>query len=240
MRGTRMSIVSPRLLCLVGVGCFASVSQAALFFSEQFNYADGNLYNGTCSGGLGSNGTNGGWASHSGCGSNPIPVLSQKVTTEQNTGSREDDNKALGVTMGVGQKFYAAFDVAVDLAGASTGDVPVAALTASGSSGFEYFAHFKDIGTAAFRSRVFVVNSTDEAHPNFSFGLSNSSVTPATRFLPIPPVGRLLVSIMAAPIAWSPHTTTIRAPWRCGWIRARTPIRISRSLGRTPSTTSWE
>jgi len=123
-----------RKLMIVGLIALlapAMSANATLFIqNENFDsYTPGNLVG------------QGGWAAHSGAGSVPVQVVANalsvacgnSVVLNQGSGSREDVNKPLGVTMVAGQKFYASFIVDVD------GTAPVAAS--------DYFAHFKTSGS---------------------------------------------------------------------------------------------
>jgi len=146
-----MSLTSVgKCLALAATLLATSAANAALFYNEEFDYADGALT--TVSGGL--------WTAHSGAGSNSVMVSSETISLNHGSGSREDVKRETGSAMGAGDKWYAAFDV-----------------TVSGGSDTVYFAHFVE-GASLFESRVFVTAPT--AGGNYTIGLSNTSTVTST------------------------------------------------------------
>lgn len=131
-------------LALLATTCLTS--QAAVLINETFSYPDGNLAG------------NGGWLAHSGAGATPVQVVSSTVVLNQGSGSREDVNVPLGVTMGAGDVFYASFDFTV-----SSGSTDV------------YFAHFKNT-TTGFGSRVFVTAAPGGAG-DYGIGIGEAALT---------------------------------------------------------------
>ena len=138
-------------IALPVIAVFCAASQAQLLV-EQFNYVNGPLVG---------NGVDGShlWASHSGT-PNQLQVLGGKAIAVQATQS-EDVNVPVGITLGAGQKIYAAFDVTVGSTGALSGTSPA------------YFAHFKDAGTANFSGRVYAVPST--VGGDYTYGIRGGS-----------------------------------------------------------------
>lgn len=118
-----------------------SIMHATVLLDEPFTYPDGSLTN------------NPGWVTHSGTGS-PIQVANGSISLVQGAGSREDDNHALGSTMGAGDTWFYAFDLSV-----SSGSATV------------YFAHFMTNSTT-FNARLFV---TPLASFDYTLGISGSS-----------------------------------------------------------------
>ncbi len=147
-------------LLIVGVCGFAWVAASAnatILVHEEFTHADGNLVGKTPTPGPGDT-----WAAHSGAGAMPVQVSSGAITLNQGSGSREDVNTGFGGTAaGAGDVFYAAYDVAVS--GASATSV--------------YFAMFME-GTSFFNARVWVTAPT--AGGDYRFAISNdNSITDA-------------------------------------------------------------
>lgn len=133
---------------LMALACIAASANAAVLVSDSFNYANGNLIG------------NGAWAAHSGAGSNPVQVSAGTIVLSQGSGSREDVNLAAGAILGVGETWYAGFD-----------------MKSSGGTASVYFAHFIQ-GTSGFDARVFVTAPT--AGGNYTVGFSSSSTIAAT------------------------------------------------------------
>ena len=123
-----------------------SAAQATVFYNEPFSYPDGDLT--TQSGGL--------WVAHSGIGVGPVQVTSGQAILAQGVGS-EDVNRDTGSVMGVGDIWYAGFDVTV---------------TGSAAATTTYFAHFLQ-SSSIFGGRVFVTAPTSGG--DFAFGLSGGS-----------------------------------------------------------------
>ncbi|GAA5481776.1 PEP-CTERM sorting domain-containing protein [Haloferula sargassicola] len=126
-----------------------STSFGTVLLTDDFSYPDGDLT------------TSAAWSNHSGSGSF-VQVTSQTITLVQGSGSREDVNASLGITMGAGETYYASFDV-----------------TVSGGSTTAYFAHFKDSATG-FNGRIFV--AAPSSGGDFTFGLSDVGSSPDTTF----------------------------------------------------------
>ncbi len=142
----------------------ASTADATLFYNEQFNYADGDLVNGT----------NGPftpsppfWAAHSGTGTF-VQVSSGTISTTSGSGSRQDVNLPTLATLGEGETWYAGFDLTLD--GTS--------FTLTGAAQ-EYFAHFLQ-GTGSFGSRVYV--TAPKSGGDYSLGLVGASDTSLEAF----------------------------------------------------------
>lgn len=131
------------LMALVGVAGLAAAAQATTFVNETFSYPDGPLAG------------NGGWTVHSGAGGGVLAVSSGQAIVAQGSGSREDCNVPLGVTMGAGQTFYAAFDFS------NANDATTV-----------YFAHFMSTATT-FTGRAFI--TTPASGGDYRIGLSDTS-----------------------------------------------------------------
>ncbi len=158
--GLRKSILAASLAALF----LTASADAALFWNDEFNYADGDLtvYDGTgddVSGGL--------WAPHSGSTfPTSIEVSSGQAILRQGNPASEDATRLTGGTLGAGETLYASYIFSVeDLRGgveAFNGDQA-------------YFAHF--IG---FKSRVHLRDGSDANH--YTLGLSGSSGEPAVEW----------------------------------------------------------
>ena len=135
------------LLCGVALSSTAPAVNAALFYNETFSYADGNLVG------------NDGWAAHSGAGNLPVQVAGGAITVSHGSGSREDVNRPTGTVMDAGDKWYAAFDLAV-----------------TGGTTNVYFAHFLE-GTSNFGARVWLTAPTSDGYRLALSG--DSSITDA-------------------------------------------------------------
>lgn len=119
---------------------------ATVFYNETFSYSDGVLT--SASGGL--------WAAHSGTNSYPVTVSSGTISLVQGSGTREDVHRSTGTAMGLGDTWYAGFDV-----------------TVSGGNTTVYFAHFL-LGTSYFGSRVFVTTPPGGSG-DFTFGIGGAT-----------------------------------------------------------------
>jgi hypothetical protein len=155
-------------LLLGGAAVFAwsdasSSAVAALLYAEAFDYADGNLVNGT-------NGPNSPnppfWAAHSGTGTF-VQVSGGTISTTAGGGSRQDVNLAAGAMLGQGQTWYAGFDLTV------TGDFTLTGATE------EYFAHFLQ-GTSSFTGRVYI--AAGQSTGDYALGIVGGSNTPSVKF----------------------------------------------------------
>lgn len=145
----------------------ASESPSALLLTEDFSYTAGSPLNGQ-----------GGWAAHSGAGTNPITVTSPGLTYAGYAGSGIGN----AVTLGTSGE-----DDNVTFAPQTTGSVYAAAMVnvSSAQVNGDYFFHFFDgaIGTNIFRGRVFV--KKDATAATYGFGLqfgstANAVYTPTT------------------------------------------------------------
>jgi len=138
------------LLAIAAVA-LAAPAGATNLMSETFPYANGNLT------------PNGGWATHSGTGTD-IQVVSGRAVG--NMLNAPDDNKAF-TAQGSSAKLYACFNVIIP--------------TPAASPDTNYFAHFKDTGTTNFLARVWVGASGS----TFSFGLSATSCSCSGNCVPV-------------------------------------------------------
>ena len=135
------------LLALLSAFAVGSSVHATIFLAEPFDYPDGDLTN--VSSGL--------WNAHSGTGS-PILVNSGSITLDQGSGSREDVNSDLGLSMGAGDQWFYSFDVSV-----------------SGSSSDVYFASLLQ-GSSFYEGRLFVTAPASTG--DYTFGISGGSSSP--------------------------------------------------------------
>lgn len=128
----------------LAAAALAVSAQAQLLIDEPFDYSNGNLT--TVSGGS--------WVNYSGTGTF-IPVTDGAITLSQGSGSREDVERSLGVTMGTGDTFYYAMDLSV-----------------SGGSSATYFAMLWQ-SSSLFAGRLFVTAPSGAG--DFTFGVSSTS-----------------------------------------------------------------
>jgi len=157
-----------KLMCAAVVAATLAVAtsaNAAVLMADDFNaYTLGNLV------------PQDSWVAHSGAGVRPVQVVpsppcfcsqgepGNAVQIVQD-GSGEDVSKAVGVTMGEGDKWYAGFCVVVD------GEGP---LTDS-----DYFAHFKTSGNY-FAGKVFASPANEAGNDfTFAFQAAGSGEVPA-------------------------------------------------------------
>jgi len=139
-----------------------STANAALFFGETFDYADGEL---TATDGDGANVSGGLWTSHSGeTFDDDIDIVSGQAEL-LNSGS-EDANRLApgGAEASFGDVWYYAALVTVNDTRADTA-------TAVNN---DYFIHFKD-AAFGFRGRTYLDDPNTAATDKFTFGLSASS-----------------------------------------------------------------
>ena len=153
-------------VCTVFLALVAGSSQAAVFFTDQFSYANGDL---TVVGGSGNNVSGGLWTPHSGQANAPsIAVVNgraQLLISGSEDANREIPN-ALTDFMTAGETWYYGARVTVNDQRASTA-TPIVN---------EYFMHFKDTGTTNFRSRLYVKDpSTGTGGAGFRFSIGASS-----------------------------------------------------------------
>lgn len=153
-------------VCTVFLALVARSSQAAVFFTDQFNYANGDL---TVVGGSGNNVSGGLWTPHSGQANAPsISVVNGKaqlLVPGSEDANREIPN-ALTDFMKAGETWYYGARVTVNDQRASTATALIN----------EYFMHFKDTGTTNFRSRLYVADpSTGTGGAGFRFAIGASS-----------------------------------------------------------------
>jgi hypothetical protein len=122
----------------------SGAAQATVLVNETFTYPNGTLV------------PQGGWAAHSGAGSNSVQVTGGMAVLNQGAGSREDVNKAF-TAIGAGMTVFAAFDV-----------------VNTGGNTAAYFAHFMTNPTT-FRGRIFVAPGSGG---DYTIGLGEGA-TPA-------------------------------------------------------------
>lgn len=138
-------------------------ARATLFFSDGFNYPNGELTDHNDGTGPGANVSGGLWNDHSGANF-PTSILvnnGQAVLKEGNPAS-EDANRVAGQIIGLGETWYYAATITVNDERAS-----------SATSLFNtYFMHFKDAGNN-FRGRAYVDNpNAGVGAAGFTLGLS--------------------------------------------------------------------
>ena len=132
-------------LCLV-VG--PSLAVAGTFFTDNFNYSDGDLT--TVSGGL--------WTGHSG---NPPDIQVTNGQAIVTSPGSMDDNRLTGSVMGSSDIWYYAAKFVVDI-----GD--------SSSINEDYFIHFKDDSVFGFNARL-ALDSPSDSEKDFSLSILASS-----------------------------------------------------------------
>jgi len=154
-----------KLVCtfcgLVALLNMSQLAYATLFFSDHFNYPDGELtvYNGT-----GANVSGGLWVPHSGFNfPTSIDVISGRAVLKQGNPASEDAHRLAGTTMAPGDTWYYAALVTVN------DERPD---PSSESLLNAYFMHFRDF-EFGFTGRVYVDNPAGGG--DFRFGLSASS-----------------------------------------------------------------
>jgi hypothetical protein len=160
------------LFCAILALTANTTAEAALFFSDQFNYANGDLTDVDKAPGapvvLGDNVSGGLWNDHSGASqAETITVINGQA--ELITSGSEDANRSIADPVGGAQSsgtwYYSALVTVND----------VRATPATTAILNEYFIHFKDTGNN-FRSRVYVGDpSTGTGGAGFRFGLSSTS-----------------------------------------------------------------
>jgi hypothetical protein len=152
-----MRIIVTALLALGLVAtALATTASAQTLLSESFTYPDGGLV------------PNGGWATHSGTGTD-IQVASGVAAGNMANGP--DDNRLLSSARLATDKTYACFRVLIP-----TPTLPLVC---------NYFAHFM-VNSTTFRSKVFVTPSGS----TFTFGLSvTANAAGAPLAPPAPPLG---------------------------------------------------
>jgi hypothetical protein len=143
-----------KLLTTLGVvGAFALTTQATIILNEPFTYLDGNL----------TTASSGAWTNHSGQGSGPVQVSSEKISLV--TTAAEDVMRSLGSAYST-ETLYVSFNVNFSALPSAT----------------TYFAHFAQTATT-FKSRIWAV--TNGAAPG-KFRLAiTSSVSTAGAWTPI-------------------------------------------------------
>ncbi|MBA3484160.1 MAG: PEP-CTERM sorting domain-containing protein [Pirellulales bacterium] len=144
-----------------------ATAEAALFFSDHFNYANGDL---TVYDGTGDNVSNGAWAPYSGTGNTPsIEVVGgqAKLLIDGSEDATRSIPNAVTDFMTAGETWYYSARVTVNDRRATP------ATTAIQN---DYFMLMKDTGTTNFRSRLYVNNpSTGTGGAGFRFGIGPSS-----------------------------------------------------------------
>jgi hypothetical protein len=146
-----MRKIATILLALAFCVAFAGIASATVLLTEGFSYANGNLV------------PNGGWATHSGSGTD-VQVLGGRA--QGNMNNAPDDNVSFTAQTATA-KTYACFEVMIPDPG--------------GSPHPNYFAHLKDSGTSNFAARVYVLPA---GASGFTFGLTASSTS--TTVQPVP------------------------------------------------------
>jgi len=130
------------LAALAICAALAPMASATVLLSEGFSYANGNLV------------PNGGWANHSGTGTD-IQVLNGRAVADN--ANAPDDNKTFTAQTATAST-YACFEITVPDPG--------------GAPKIVYIAHFKDTGTTNFNARLYIAPL---AAGGFTFGITNSS-----------------------------------------------------------------
>ena len=159
--GLRKSVLAASLAALF----LTASADAALYWNDEFNYADGDL---TVYDGAGDDVSGGLWSPHSGTGfATSVEVVSGQAILRQGNPASEDVNRLSGSTLGAGETLYASMIISVeDLRGGTelfNGDEI-------------YFAHFY----SSFKSRVHLRDGSDSNH--YTLGLSGSSGAPAAEW----------------------------------------------------------
>ncbi len=154
------------ILAIAAVAIFASTANAALFWADDFSYADGGLttYDGlTNPGTLGDNVSGGLWTTYSGA-TNPggIDVSGGKALIRQGNPASEDAERMTGTVLAAGETVYASFLFSVeDLRGG------VEAFNGDQS----YFVHF-----SGYRTRIHLRDPNGAT--GFTLGLGTNSGEP--------------------------------------------------------------
>ncbi|WP_428307883.1 PEP-CTERM sorting domain-containing protein [Lacipirellula sp.] len=138
----------------------ASSANAAPYFTDGFDYADGSLVTNSA----------GSWVSHSGTAAQ-LQVTNNKadVVFAPTATASEDINRAMGATLAPGSTLYY---------GASLNFEDTRATPGTGSLGTTYFMHFKDSGTFNFRGRLYMTAGSTPG--TFKLGITSSSGNLAT------------------------------------------------------------
>jgi hypothetical protein len=140
---------------------FADPALAALFWSDGFDYADGQLTDSEFGGAPGDNVSGGTWTAHSGDTFDDNVAVTGSQVQVLNSGS-EDVNRLTGSTMGPGDKYYFAAKLLVNFTG-----------TAGDAINNDYFLHLKG-GAFGFRGRIYLDNP-NVAGSGYTLGLSATS-----------------------------------------------------------------
>jgi hypothetical protein len=154
------------LPCLLAALAVAGTARATVFFTDDFSYADGQLTSADSMNavGTGANVSGGNWTNHSGLNGSFIQVASGKAVVVQP--GQEDANRVAGSTLAAGgNTWYYGLKFTVTDTRSTPG---------MGTINPAYFIHFKESGTSALRSRLYMTQGADQA--KFSLGLSSSSV----------------------------------------------------------------
>ncbi|TWU28253.1 PEP-CTERM sorting domain-containing protein [Bythopirellula polymerisocia] len=130
---------------------FVLTACGEVFFTEAFDYSDGDLT--TQSGGL--------WANHSG-GSPSIQVANEAAVVK--IPGSEDVNRLTSTVLTPGDTWLYALKFSVSDTRINPSGQPLAT---------NFFAHFKDAGPANFRGRLYITAGT--APTNFQMGITSSS-----------------------------------------------------------------
>ena len=156
-----MNFTKTTLLCAVFAFGMAASASATVFFTDGFDYENGQLTDSEA--GAGQNVSGGVWVGHSGQTHNDnVQVVDGKAIIN-NSGS-EDVNASIGKTLAAGETIYAAFAFTVTDTRENAAD----------DINNDYFFHFKDNGYG-FRSRVYLDNPSGSG--GFGLGLTSYKET---------------------------------------------------------------
>ncbi|HMO87147.1 MAG TPA: dockerin type I domain-containing protein [Lacipirellulaceae bacterium] len=152
-----------RTLCALGIlTTTAAATRATVFFTDAFNYADGQLTDLEIDFVPGANVSGGLWVTHSGT-ANPLIVQDQKLIVDTGFGVEDVNRTFGGPTLTPGDTWYYAAKFTVQ-----AGSDPTIQTN-------QYFLHFKDPGTFNFRGRLFLTAPNDPLSGTFTLGLASSS-----------------------------------------------------------------
>ena len=140
---------------------FSTAVNATVFFVDDFSYPNGQLTDSMFMDAVGDNVSGGLWQAHSGDGFNDNVAVIDGQAQLLNSGS-EDVNRAIGATMGAGDKWYYGARVKVNFTGAPGDEI-----------NNDYFIHFRD-DSFGFRGRVYLDDPADAGN-DYTLGLSATS-----------------------------------------------------------------
>lgn len=135
------------LAVVLALSVLPAVAGASLILNEQLTYPNGNLVG------------NDGWVASSATGLFAVQVSSGQAILTQGSGSREDVNDPWGAARGAADQTFVSLLVTV----------PSATVFGAG----DYFAHFRNMSTFTYPTRIFI--GAPLAGGNFTFGVSASS-----------------------------------------------------------------